>query len=99
MDREQLALKYVKRMRVCLALIKVFVFAMLTLTAVLAVFMGVCAWTCANVNHPNLFIAGVVIIGFSAVACFAAAITSVIVARVALSSLKKLDAPHKEPNE
>ncbi len=91
MEREELAKRYLDRIKRCFLIIKIFVACTLAAVIALAVFAGVASGTGLRENNPDGFALGVVIAGGIALAFAIAPIVCLIIAKISLVKLQKLD--------
>lgn len=92
MTNEQLAQKYAKRLKKCLAAIKVFIICAIAAIAALVVFILIAVLSGMQEGNPNGLLLGVIIPGTFAVACVIGAIATLVTAKITITEFKKLGA-------
>lgn len=92
MKKEELAGRYVARLKKCLLLTKIFVICAVAAIAALLVFIAVAASTDMQTSNLSGLVVGVAVPGFVAVAGVIGALSCLVVAKIFLNKLKKLGA-------
>lgn len=85
-----LAEKLVNKLKICLKIVRIMVFAMIACVAALVIFVTAASLTGLRTGDPAAFMLGVIITGGLALLCAIAPLVTFIAAKVYISKLKKL---------